>query len=131
MNKFKVGDRVKRLRGKCQSAIENKIYKVVINDSGSLAIGEPRGDLCECQHEWTLVENNILNNKTNMTTLEKFSLVFKKEPEKSFVKAGITNSDDLLTDDGQKIFLSWLLKKHGDEFNKEVVSELIKGYNKE
>ncbi len=61
----------------------------------------------------------------NMDIKEKFQLAFKAEPEKSFRKAGVTNGDDYLTEDGQKIFLSWLLKKHGEEFKKEVVDELL------
>ncbi len=61
-----------------------------------------------------------------MDIKEKFQLAFKSEPEKSFRKAGVTNGDDYLTDDGQKIFLSWLLKKHGTEFKTEVVDELLK-----
>lgn len=64
-------------------------------------------------------------NKT-MNIKEKFALAFKSEPEKTFRKAGVTNGDDYLTDDGQKIFLSWLLKKYGVEFKKEVVDELVK-----
>ena len=59
-----------------------------------------------------------------MSLKEKFALAFKSEPEKSFRQAGITNGDDLLTDEGQSIFLSWLLKKNGDDFKKEVVDLL-------
>jgi hypothetical protein len=55
----------------------------------------------------------------------KFLLAFKSEPDRSFRKAGITNGDDFLTDDGQKIFLSWLLKKHGDDFKTAVVDDLL------
>ncbi len=65
-------------------------------------------------------------NNINMNIKEKFALAFKSEPEKTFRKAGITNGDDFLTDDGQKIFLSYLLKKHGVDFKKEVVDELVK-----
>lgn len=65
-------------------------------------------------------------NQPTMNIKEKFLLAFKSEPEKSFRKAGITNGDDFLTDDGQQIFLGWLLQKHGDEFKKEVVDDLLK-----
>lgn len=57
---------------------------------------------------------------------ERFTLAFKQEPEKSFRKTGITNGDDFLTDDGQKVFLAWLLKKHGEEFKTDVVDDLLK-----
>lgn len=57
---------------------------------------------------------------------EKFALLFTSEPFKSFRKTGITNGDDILTSEGQGVFLTWLLKKHGDEFKKDVVDELLK-----
>jgi hypothetical protein len=62
-----------------------------------------------------------------MNIKEKFVLALTKEPQKSFRKAGITNGDDILTDEGTKVFLSWLLhKKYADEFKTEVVNELLK-----
>ena len=61
---------------------------------------------------------------------EKFALLFTNEPFKSFRKAGVTNGDDVLTSNGQEIFLCWLLKKHGDEFKKDVVDELLKEESK-
>lgn len=60
------------------------------------------------------------------TTLEKFALAFKKEPQKSFRKAGITNGDDILTDQGSRLFLTWLLSKHEMDFKKEVVDPILK-----
>ena len=66
-----------------------------------------------------------------MNIKEKFLTSLKSEPEKSFRKTEITNGDDLLTEDGKIIFLTWLLKKHGDEFKKEVVDELLKEKEKE
>lgn len=76
--------------------------------------------------EVTLIEDIKNITKTQMNIKEKFALAFKSEPEKSFRIAGITNGDDFLTEDGQKIFLSWLLKKYGNDFKKEVVDELLK-----
>ena len=62
---------------------------------------------------------------------EKFLLAITSEPMKSFRKAGVTNGDDLLTEDGQKIFLSWLLKKNSDEFKKDVVDGILEDEKKE
>lgn len=79
-----------------------------------------------------LVNNNnghqfeSISNNNNMSVTEKFLIAFKSEPEKSFRKTGITNGDDILTEEGQTVFLSWLLKKHGDEFKKEVVDPILK-----
>lgn len=61
-----------------------------------------------------------------MDLKEKFALTLTSEPYKSFRKARITNGDDLLTDDGMRIFLSWLLKKNADAFKLEVVDEIVK-----
>ncbi len=75
----------------------------------------------------SLIEKDNKDNKDEkkMDIKEKFALAFKSEPEKTFRKAGITNGDDFLTSEGQNIFLSWLLKKHGEEFKKEVVDLLM------
>lgn len=70
------------------------------------------------------VEDYKNNNKINM--FDKFATMFLSEPEKTFRKAGIINGDNVLTEDGKKIFLSWLLKKYGTEFKSEVVDELVK-----
>ncbi len=69
----------------------------------------------------------VTNNQNNMSDLKsKFVALFLTEPEKSFRKAGVTNGDGILTEEGREVFLTWLLKKHGDEFKKEVVDELLK-----
>lgn len=73
----------------------------------------------------------IINNKKSMENLkEKFITAFLAEPEKSFRKAGITNGDGVLTAEGQEVFLTWLLKKHGDDFKKEVVDVLLEDEKK-
>jgi len=81
-----------------------------------------------------ITESNLIlidKKMSQMNIKEKFTLAFKSEPEKSFRKTGITNGDDFLTDDGQKVFLSWLLKKNGADFNTEVVQDLLKDIEKE
>lgn len=42
----------------------------------------------------------LKNNLKNMNLKEKFALVFKPEPQKSFIKAGITYSNENLTPEG-------------------------------
>jgi len=73
--------------------------------------------------------NNL--NKKPMNLKEKFLTSLKSEPEKSFRKAEITDGDDLLTEDGKAVFLSWLLRKNGAEFKKEVVDEILEEKKKE
>ena len=60
-----------------------------------------------------------------MSIIESFAQLVKSEPQKSFRKAGITNGDDLLTDEGVKVFLTWLLNKNANEFKEEVVTPLL------
>jgi len=67
---------------------------------------------------------NQLNNKT-MNIKEKFVQAFLKEPEKTFRKLEITNGDGILTEDGQKVFLGWLLNKYGTDFKTEVCDGLL------
>lgn len=69
----------------------------------------------------------LVNQTSSMNLKEKFTLAITAEPKKSFRKAGITNGDDILTDDGTKVFLTWLLhSKYAEEFKKEVVDDLLK-----
>lgn len=79
-----------------------------------------------------LVNESVNNNfKSNIMDLkEKFVLAVTPEPQKSFRKAEITDGDNLLTQDGQKIFLTWLLGKYADEFKTVVVDGLLKKEDK-
>ena len=78
-------------------------------------------------HQDSLLDISTLIINNNMTKLtEAFSLAFKSEPEKSFRKAGITNGDDLLTDDGTKVFLGWLLNQNKAQFKTDVVDGILK-----
>lgn len=78
---------------------------------------------------------SFINNKKErkkMSLREKFTLALTPEPQKSFRKAGITNGDDLLTNEGQEVFLSWLLQtKFADEFKTAVVDDILKEKKKE
>jgi hypothetical protein len=75
--------------------------------------------------------NTSLTNK-QMGIKEQFVLALTPEPKKSFRKAGITNGDDLLTAEGQQIFLTWLLHtKHSDEFKTSVVDGLLADQSQE
>jgi hypothetical protein len=130
MANYEIGDRVRRAKGtgNCTGAGEGVIYSVVKLSNGQLAIGERAknlsGEGCTCYSQWELVSKK--NNQTQMNIKEKFALAFKTEPDKSFRRAEITDGDDFLTEDGRNIFLSWLLKKNGDAFKKEVVDDLLK-----
>lgn len=110
----------------CQNVIVGGRY---ILDEQYSSSGVPYWTLGDSQWAWEsqleLINNLTINNKC-MDLKEKFLTSIKKEPQKSFRKAGITNGDDLLTEDGKQVFLAWLLEKHGSEFKSEVVDELLK-----
>jgi len=78
---------------------------------------------------YEMLLHNLLYKEVNNNTMdlkEKFVLAVTPEPQKSFRKAEITDGDNLLTQDGQKIFLTWLLGKYADEFKTAVVDGLLK-----
>lgn len=132
MSKFKVGDRVKILTG-CSLCVAGEI--AVIHDTdrngnnkeaGPWAWGADPSSCCHCENNWELIKNITPVGKNIMSNLtEKFVLALTPEPQKSYRKAGITNGDDVLTDEGVKVFLTWLLAKHPD-FKTEVVEPILK-----
>ncbi len=77
--------------------------------------------------ELTLVKSGKSNN---MSVLEKFALAFKSEPEKSLRKLGLLNGDDLATQEGMQVYVSYLMKKD-KTFQEEVVAPLIAEDRKE
>ena len=125
MNDWKEGDKI-RMAQNCSGAKEGVVYTLK-RFSGEIFASELKDDewvnYCSCEKYWKPVFFN-LNFMSNLK--EKFALVFKTEPHKSFRKAGITDGDDLLTEDGKAIFLKWLLDRFGSDFKSEVVDELMK-----
>lgn len=75
------------------------------------------------------LSNNLTNNDKNMSMnlKEKFTLALTKEPQRSFRKAQVTDGDDIVTDEGLKVVVSWLLNtKYADKFNEEVIQPMLK-----
>jgi hypothetical protein len=124
--KFKIGDEV----------------KVIWNDKGSIdyigSVSKIESILENYEYPYKLEmlpvrfkeEELELINK-NMNIKEQFTLVMTPEPQKSFRKVGITNGDNILTEDGMKIYLSWKLMKDADAFKKEVVDDMLAEQEKE
>jgi hypothetical protein len=125
---FKAGDRV-RVINNCSGSLAGQEYALLLSSGGSLYAGDGvldyvHGSGCSCQSNWIPIS---LKDKNNMNNKETFVLALTSEPKKSFRKAGITNGDDLLTEDGEKVFLTWLLhSKFAEEFKKDVVDGLLK-----
>jgi len=124
MSKFKEGDKVKivaQING--HQFPLGEVVRIVKDRSYNYL-----AEYLDKSHSWYITEDeaeSITTNNTIMTTLkQKFTNLFLSEPEKSYRKAGITNSDGILTSEGQEIFLTWLLKKN-PEFKTEVVDQLL------
>ena len=126
--KFKVGDTIRMIED-CSGCVKGKEYKLVDVVNGLLSVELDGMPTCSCQSYWELITNK---NNATMNLKEKFILALTKEPQKSFRIAGVTNGDDILTEDGQKVFLSWLLhSKFAEEFKKDVVDTMLKEVDKE
>jgi len=101
-----------------------------INETGDFTVKVGR----ELRYFYISIEGTVKIIKSNNgkavsimnDLIQKFTLMFKGEPAQAFQKAGITENNDILTDDGAKIFLSWLLKREGKTFKEEVVDGLLK-----
>lgn len=74
----------------------------------------------------TKPQSSIFNSLSTfaMDTYTKARLALKKEPIKSFIKHGILDENEQLTNQGREVFIEWLLYKHQDEFYKEVVQKM-------
>jgi hypothetical protein len=64
-------------------------------------------------------------NMTTTTLIQKFKLAITPEPERTFIQKGITNQDGSLTQDGQQLFLAYLLEQNKEEFKTEVVDKIV------
>lgn len=124
MSIFKVGDKVRCVWNDNGTneyiGEEGKIINVHISDKYPYTV-----DFSSC--DFKAEELELISNKNIiMNLVEKFQIALKSEPEKSFLKADIIDSSGVLTSDGQKVFFSWLLKKYGEDFKKEIVDDLLK-----
>lgn len=128
---FKIGDIVECMES-CSGCIEGNKYVVRTDEHGTLSIGPQAdeyakgriksiGSACQCPHKWALI--NKSNTMSNIK--EKFLLSLTPEPQKTFRKLEITNGDNLLTEEGTNIFLTWLLNKNQNEFKKEVCDPML------
>lgn len=72
--------------------------------------------------------NSLTQEDMNLVQILKMAL--KGEPEKSLIEVGILDSNEDLTEDGTKLFLSYLLNENKEDFAKEVVDVLKKAQEK-
>jgi hypothetical protein len=133
MTTLKIGDRVKGLdNGQPFTAT---VYDLYATNCGSLKRDDGKngsgvsipayGSGWAFSNLSTYSLEIISSSSSDMTLQQKLVLAFKSEPEKSFIKAGITNIDGSFTSEGLQVFTAWLLKKYGNDFKAEVVDMLL------
>ncbi len=129
-HEFKVGDEVKVVSTDCAGGHLGKTVIRSLNYSTCFRHGFPthlmENGYYQCESDLELIKSTKIEKNIMTKLTEKFALLLKSEPEKSFRKSDITGTDDILTEEGTDIFLSWLLKKNGEAFKTEVVDELLK-----
>ncbi len=128
--KFKVGDKV-RCHYNDNGSNECVGMEGEITYVSSSKVSYPYNVSFSTSSLFSEKELELINNNKIMSLVKKFTLAFKKEPEKSFNKSGITDDNDILTTEGSQVFLGWLLKKFGDDFKKEVVDPILAEMEKE
>lgn len=121
MRKLKIGDSVKCI------ANDNGSGEYIGMEGSVISVGS-----CEYKYRYSVSfcsagfsDEELKLTKNYMNTKEKFALIFKGEPEKSLRKAGLTNGDDLATEEGVQLYVSYLMKKD-KTFLDEVVVPILK-----
>lgn len=121
----------------CDSAVvvcKGRGNSVYVHTNGD---GKPVGDSCPCgKHNWILhtdefsfnvIKKGWSKSTKNMSLISKAQLLFKGEPEKSFIKAGVLDSNEMPTEDGVKLVVATLLKdaEFAGKFKKTVVDPIL------
>lgn len=108
-------------------------YTVNKNDTHYPTVASGQGKFATTWYDETIdrfwgtdnSDKELLTNKKTMSITQKFRNLFRTEPFKTLNKVGLTNSENQLTDEGEIIFLNWLLVKHAEEFKTEVGEKLV------
>lgn len=131
MREIKVGDLVRIKQGHSVAACvwTSGMERHVGSEETVTAVGTRyitlNGSPWSWMPEWLELIDVKENRNTMSTLIEKAVLAVTPEPQKSFRKAGITNGDGILTDEGAKVFLSFLLSKYQDEFKTTTVDPIL------
>lgn len=143
--KFKVGDKCRVIKGfedKCGSFYQPDARYIIITE---IVGNNPyyRYDVynnddkkitwCSfCFKDEHLELFTGVNKISFMTNLiEKIKMMTKGEPDKTFIKVGITDKEDNLTPDGQAAYLNWKFQQDKAAFNIEVAQPLLAEIEKE
>lgn len=122
---MKIGDAVKCI---CETSTNYKrIGEVVHVSSDYLEVRYDDGELGKGKIKYYVITCNPINKVVSkiMGIKETFLRGLMSEPQKTFRKAGITNGDNLLTQEGTEVFLNWLFQKNSDAFKTEVADVIV------
>lgn len=134
MDKYKIGDKVRCVYNDNGSGrFIGKIGRITyVGDSSShpYAIDFAPG------YSFGKNEIELYDKKTNnMNITSKLAIIFKGEPQKSFIKAGIIDTSEIPTDDGIKLLVAYIIKNDlagiATGFKKDVVDPINDENNKE
>lgn len=133
MREFKVGDRVRRVRGGSSGSMEEgdtgTIEKLALTDC-TVITDKERQRICsdlenlELLIEEVTIKTIYMEYMEYMDIKQKVAMFFMNEPQKTFVEVGLANEKGELTPDGKEIFINFLLRKYGDDFKKEIADKL-------
>jgi hypothetical protein len=125
---FKIGDRVVRARGGSNGNMHEGDEGTVVGFDGPSVMVQADKDGQSLSHSHDPENLDLIEVKKSTTMInlkESFVIAFLPEPEKSLRKAGITNGDGILTDEGVKIFLTYMLRKNATDFVQEIVAPML------
>ncbi len=133
---FNVGDKVKRLHSSDPSRnihIGNTYTVTYIRWDGRYINVEESRDQ-DINGTWDVNRFELIKstNKNNPMSIKSiYKNLTRKEPEKSFVKAGIMDQNDELTPEGHDLFIGFLLEQNKEAFNTTVVQPILKEQEEE
>jgi hypothetical protein len=79
-----------------------------------------------CEKESLKIISSTATTKvTNMSIISQFKNILRSEPNKTFVKIGILDDKEVLTQDGKDLLLNYLLSKNQDDFNTTVAQPIL------
>lgn len=135
INELEVGDVIEFELFSCP------FYRVARKEDGKIQISYAMSSLLAAQQSsasqyvW-FTQSNVkkwsdvkvvhkTNNIKHMNLIEKAKLIAKGEPEKSFIKSEVMTMAGDFTQEGQQLFLTFLVAKYGDDFKKEVIDPIM------
>lgn len=132
MSKFKVGDHVvgnhPNVYGITNLGWKGEVINIS-SDGRQIAVqalpGSGSGTYTVKEEYFDLIKSTTITTTIMTNLTQKFRLLTKSEPEKTFIEKGIMDINENLTAEGRDLFNAFLFEKHKAEFKTEVVDKLV------